>query len=98
MPTRNRIRARWATLRPGESLLALEQEVVTLTNAERTAAGCAPLEWDDRLHQAAREHSTDMATHNYFSHTGRCLPAGRPAGLDGEAGRCAMGCRGDTAS
>ncbi len=56
---------------PGESLLALEQEVVTLTNAERTAAGCAPLEWDDRLHQAAREHSTDMATHNYFSHTGR---------------------------
>jgi len=28
------------------------------------------LEWDDSLGIAARNHSIDMATHNFFSHTG----------------------------
>lgn len=29
-----------------------------------------PLAWSTPLHSAASGHSTDMATHNYFSHTG----------------------------
>lgn len=45
--------------------------VVTLTNAERSAAGCAPLVVDPRLTAAAQDHAEDMATHGYFSHTGR---------------------------
>jgi uncharacterized protein YkwD len=49
---------------------ALEQRVVELTNAERAAAGCAPLGVDQRLGAAARAHSADMADQDYFSHTG----------------------------
>lgn len=30
----------------------------------------APLSWNDQLFSAAARHSTDMATNNYFSHTG----------------------------
>ncbi|MDG5975520.1 hypothetical protein H010_09681 [Hydrogenophaga taeniospiralis CCUG 15921] len=30
-----------------------------------------PLAWDARLFSAAARHSTDMAVHDYFSHTGR---------------------------
>ena len=30
----------------------------------------APLAWNDQLFSAAARHSTDMATNNYFSHTG----------------------------
>ncbi len=45
------------------------KEVLRLTNAERTAAGCAALAWDSRLAAAAAEHSADMARHDYFSHT-----------------------------
>jgi len=48
---------------------AFEQEVVKLTNAERTKAGLAPLQTDDKLMAAAREKSQDMQTKNYFSHT-----------------------------
>lgn len=29
-----------------------------------------PFRWDDRLGEAARLHSEDMAVHNFFSHTG----------------------------
>ncbi|WP_297657981.1 CAP domain-containing protein [Hydrogenophaga sp.] len=46
--------------------------------ARATARSCggtlmpvaAPLAWDDRLFSAAARHSIDMATNNYFSHTG----------------------------
>lgn len=31
----------------------------------------SPLAWDARLFSAAARHSTDMAVHDYFSHTGR---------------------------
>lgn len=48
---------------------AFEQEVVKLTNAERTKAGLAPLKTDDQLMAAAREKSQDMQSKNYFSHT-----------------------------
>lgn len=42
--------------------------VVSLTNAQRAAAGCAPLRRDDRLDTAALLHSQDMSTRNYFAH------------------------------
>lgn len=48
---------------------AFEQEVVKLTNAERTKAGLSPLQTDDKLMAAAREKSQDMQSNNYFSHT-----------------------------
>jgi uncharacterized protein YkwD len=47
----------------------LENDVVALTNAERDKAGCAPLRNDERLREAARGHSEDMAERNYFAHT-----------------------------
>lgn len=49
---------------------ALEDEVTALTNAERAAAGCGELRTDERLREAARAHSEDMAANDYFSHTG----------------------------
>lgn len=48
---------------------AAEDEVVRLTNLERQKAGCAPLRVDERLRQAARAHSDDMAAKGYFDHT-----------------------------
>lgn len=48
---------------------AFEQEVVKLTNAERTKAGLAPFQTDAKLMAAAREKSLDMQSKNYFSHT-----------------------------
>ncbi|ONH24446.1 CAP domain-containing protein [Pseudofrankia asymbiotica] len=44
-------------------------EVVRLTNVERSKAGCGPLAVDARLTAAAQGHSADMAQKNYFSHT-----------------------------
>ncbi|GAA2592190.1 hypothetical protein GCM10010399_23520 [Dactylosporangium fulvum] len=49
---------------------ALENQVVTLTNNYRTANGCGALRIDSRLVAAARAHSTDMVSQNFFSHTG----------------------------
>lgn len=48
---------------------AFEQEVVKLTNAERTKAGLKALQTDDKLMAAAREKSQDMQSKQYFSHT-----------------------------
>ena len=46
-------------------------EVVTLTNARRAAAGCAPVTAQGQLTLAAQLHADDMARYDYFSHTGR---------------------------
>lgn len=49
----------------------VESAVVTLVNKERTKVGCRQaVRMNDRLRKAARAHSTDMATHDFFSHTG----------------------------
>lgn len=45
-----------------------EDQVVTLVNQERAKAGCTALTVDSRLVTAARGHSQDMATRNYFAH------------------------------
>ncbi len=49
----------------------LAAQVVSLTNEQRARAGWRALRVDDRITTAAQKHSTDMATHEYFSHTGR---------------------------
>jgi len=51
------------------SARTFEQEVIRLTNEERSAGGCGPLTNNDKLHTAALDHSVDMAENNYFSHT-----------------------------
>ena len=49
---------------------AYENEVVRLTNAQRTAKGCPALRIDQRLVRSARAHSADMVSERFFSHTG----------------------------
>lgn len=44
-------------------------QVVALVNEARDLAGCEPLTVDERVAEAARKHSADMAEHDYFSHT-----------------------------
>ncbi|GAA2056345.1 hypothetical protein GCM10009839_76820 [Catenulispora yoronensis] len=48
---------------------AFEAQVVTLTNAQRTAHGCPALRSDARLRLAAIAHSVDMRTRDYFAHS-----------------------------
>jgi uncharacterized protein YkwD len=48
---------------------AQEDQVTVLVNQRRSRAGCGPVRTDERLRAAARGHSRDMATKNYFSHT-----------------------------
>jgi uncharacterized protein YkwD len=45
-----------------------QARVVTLVNAARARAGCAPLKVNAQLTRAAQGHSTDMARRNYFAH------------------------------
>jgi uncharacterized protein YkwD len=47
----------------------IEQAIYRLTNTERTKAGLSPLGWNGQLAIIAREHSQDMASNNFFSHT-----------------------------
>lgn len=51
------------------SISAIEQQVLTLTNAERQKAGLAPLAIDRNLMDSARAKSKDMSVNGYFSHT-----------------------------
>lgn len=48
---------------------SLQDQVVTLTNAARQEAGCAPLGVDANLTAAAQGHAQDMAARDYFDHT-----------------------------
>jgi len=47
-----------------------EARVVQLINSNRANQGLPPLSVDSRLVQAARRHSQDMATNNFFDHYG----------------------------
>lgn len=55
---------------PSSQLHAFIQQVLNLTNAERTKAGLSPLKLNSQLTQAAQLHSEDMANSDYFSHQG----------------------------
>lgn len=52
----------------GYTLNQYEQEVVQLTNQERTKQGLKPFKVNDELSRVAREKSRDMAVNGYFSH------------------------------
>lgn len=58
-----------ATNSNSSSLSQFEQQVITLTNAERAKEGLPALQADTTLMQSARAKSDDMAKNNYFSHT-----------------------------
>ena len=45
-----------------------EAQMLRLVNDERRRAGLAPLQQDDRLREAARQHSEEMFRLGYFSH------------------------------
>jgi len=45
-----------------------EGQVLDLVNVERAKVGCQPVTADSRLAAAARGHSVDMATRDYFDH------------------------------
>ncbi len=47
---------------------SFEQQVLTLTNAQRAAVGCPALTWNATLASVARAHSQEMAAKNYFDH------------------------------
>ena len=57
------------SLRAAPTSLAIELEVLTLTNQERAELGLHALSWNGDLFTAARGHSEDMAAQDYFSHT-----------------------------
>lgn len=46
-----------------------EYQMFDLTNATRVEKGLSALEWDNKVKNTARKHSSDMAANNYFSHT-----------------------------
>lgn len=46
-----------------------QDQVVSLTNAERKQAGCGPLTVNADITAAAQGHATDMANRDYFEHT-----------------------------
>ena len=45
-----------------------EQKMFDLVNQERVKAGLKPLQWDPRLQELARQHSTEMFQMGYFAH------------------------------
>ena len=45
------------------------QEFVRLVNAKRISIGCAELKWDSRVAAIALDHSADMVSRHFFSHT-----------------------------
>ncbi|TQR20689.1 hypothetical protein FG384_06235 [Psychrobacillus vulpis] len=57
------------TASEGATVPAVIQEVVDLTNKERTKAGLKALQIDTTLTQSAQAKSQDMKNKNYFSHT-----------------------------
>lgn len=61
---RAKVDAENAELKLGES----ERALLDLTATYRLRLGRAPLRWDDRLEEAARQHSDEMEKLGYFSH------------------------------
>ena len=53
----------------GKALTAEEIESISILNQMRIRVGMQPLKIDLKLCEAGKDHSTDMATLNFFSHT-----------------------------
>ncbi len=45
------------------------QEFVRLVNAKRRSIGCAELKWDSKVAAIAVDHTADMVSRHFFSHT-----------------------------
>jgi len=66
----------WRSFAPPQN--PLEKQTLQLLNLDRadpkyvseTRGRAQPLQWDDRLAEAARAHSQEMMRNRYFSHTG----------------------------
>jgi uncharacterized protein YkwD len=56
------------TTTPPSTSTGFAAEVLRLANIERDKAGCGALKLNSKLNAAAQAHTTDMATHNFFSH------------------------------
>jgi len=55
---------------PSEELKeGFEYQLFDLTNAARVNHGLPILTWEESVRKTARDHSSDMAENNYFSHT-----------------------------
>lgn len=71
---------------PPQARSAVEA-VTALVNEARADNGCGPVRVDERIAEAAQQHSTDMALRDYFSHdsleglsfSDRILDAGYPS-------------------
>jgi uncharacterized protein YkwD len=62
-------RTRHESREPTErDLRQIEQLVHRLINEQRTRAKLPPLTWHERVAQAARDHSKNMAERNFFDH------------------------------
>jgi uncharacterized protein YkwD len=56
--------------KPSEELKeGFEYQLFDLTNAARVNHNLPILSWEESVRKTARDHSTDMAVNNYFSHT-----------------------------
>jgi len=58
-----------ASDRPASAVRSLEQGVLAEVNALRHQHGLMPLRLSSGLAAAARQHSTEMASHGYFGHS-----------------------------
>lgn len=47
---------------------SMEKQIFDLTNRIRENYNVSTLKWDDKAYRAAKAHSIDMLTNNYFSH------------------------------
>lgn len=56
---------------PNEDIRRIEKAVFDLMNAERASKGLSGLKWSDDIASAARLHSVNMASQNFFSHKGK---------------------------
>lgn len=60
----------WLDASSTESWPEAEEETLRLVNQERARSGCDPVQVDERLAQAAREHSRHMAGQGKVTHVG----------------------------
>lgn len=63
-----RLRARVADAGGGAFQAASERELLSLTNAARSAAGAPVLTWNGELARVARSHAADLAARGYVEH------------------------------
>ena len=47
---------------------SLSREIFDEINRKRVELGNKPMEWDERIYQAAKDHSIDLRNHKTFSH------------------------------